>query len=181
MKKRVAIALALVTAAGMSQPLMADETRLSVAVGPALTDMKTNIDGLKIDEKLSGINLQLKVERRSTPWGFVASLTRTDKSVSETGFGSRFKADLDYSAWTMGPSYRASKFVTYYGQVGVATAKVNARHSDHGTLKTSDNRTAFGLGLHVQPHRHFFLNAYAQRVGGDMKSNTLSLGLGYMF
>lgn len=188
MKKHalIAMALAAVTTVGTVGAAHADDTRFSLAVGPAWT----SVDGLKGDT-LSGVNLQYKFEWKESRVGLVGGFTHTGHSSSKYTIdglpGSRVDADFSYTSFTVGPSFRFNKYVTLYGQVGVGQGEIEINDAQAPGYQVSyaehDGETSlvYGIGAHLQPDRHLFLNLYYERGGMLVDTDTYSIGLGYMF
>lgn len=110
------------------------------------------------------------------------------------------KGDFKHISLTVGPSYRFNRYLTAYAQIGVAHTKADLSGSfdfsyrtngrrgvsfseSSGVVKASDSDTdmVYGLGLTVQPSRHWFGNIYYQEGKGDFETETFTVGIGYMF
>ena len=194
-----ALALAAALACDMGNA-SAEEFRQSVSIGPAWTGINLDLGyGTKLDG-MSGISVQYKLENRDTPVGLVVTYTHTSSSddasmryqesglVADVSIG----AKLTYNALTAGPSFRFNKYLTGYLQAGIAKGegrgKVRGQVTDgvdtavvSGKVKADDTAPVAGFGMHIQPTRHIFIRASYDYAAGDLKSDTFSVGLGYMF
>lgn len=185
-------------------------TKGTVDVGD-LGDINTSQNGInlmyKVDSKNSRVGLvgtfnysdgsdRIRLDGNQLDVYYPGGLEGVKEKDSFHAYGS-VKGEFKHISLTVGPSYRFNRYLTAYAQVGVAhtkadfSASAGVSYRDNEELyyersvsmKASDSDTdiVYGLGLTVQPSRHWFGNIYYQEGEGLFKSETFTVGIGYMF
>ncbi|WP_339056872.1 Ail/Lom family outer membrane beta-barrel protein [Candidatus Regiella endosymbiont of Tuberolachnus salignus] len=206
MKKVMKKIIGLSVLAGLSANAFAEAGQSTLSVGYAHSDLKysdsrkaddTNTVNVEARERhVSGFNVKYRYEF-TDQWGAITSFTHAQTSgtpgISLNGEAIKDASasyKLQYNSLMIGSTYRVNDWVSLYGMVGASNGRVHL-HADKNVpgvqdsaRRHSENKyaVAWSAGLQVNPLEQLAVDlSFEQSNPGEMKANTVVLGLGYTF